>query len=635
MVIRLRKSCLAFTLAAAWGYCETASAIPTVPDALAFSPTQKDVEFDRPTAAEAAKCTIKTEKLDGKSGLVVRNANGQIIRSFIDANSDGKVDQWSYYRGGIEVYRDIDSNANQRPDQCRWLNTAGARWGIDKNEDGQIDAWKLISAEEVTAEVVAAIVNQDPRRFERLLMSAAEIDASGVGSARSQEMAAKAEKAADSFAKLVREKKLLTPESKWVYFGGGRPCMVPASGDGTGDLLVYENVTAMVDTAGKAGQVDIGTLVRVGDTWRVIDVPTALTGTQGYTFLPASDKDERPDAGDQPNELVMQKLKELEELDQKIASASPEQQAKLNEQRVDIVEALAKTASQEDRAMWYRMLAESVLAAVQTNGFPNGVGRLQAAVDELSKNPADAELAACVQYRLILAEHYLAQQGGNFAKAQEKLLADLEKFVADNPKCEETSDALMQLATAYEFAGNDAKATQTYGEIVRQFPGSTSFATAKGAQTRLESLGKVLNIQGKRFGTNAAIGLNSPAYKNKVVLIHYWSSDVPLCQVEIPQLRDMAVKYGKAGFAVLSISLDRDPAALKNYVTSTKMPGELIYEPGGINSRLATEMGIWTMPTMLLVDKQGRVINRDIHAAELDSELRKIFDAEPRQAKRP
>ena len=66
---------------------------------------------------------------------MVKNGAGQMLRIFVDTNADNTVDQWSYYKDGVEVYRDIDSNHNGKADQCRWLNTAGTRWGIDKNED--------------------------------------------------------------------------------------------------------------------------------------------------------------------------------------------------------------------------------------------------------------------------------------------------------------------------------------------------------------------------------------------------------------------------------------------------------------------------------------------------------------------
>ena len=72
-----------------------------------------------------------------------------ILRRFVDTNDDNVVDQWSYYKDGLEVYRDIDSTFNGKADQYRWFNTGGSRWAIDANEDGVIDSWKSISAEEV------------------------------------------------------------------------------------------------------------------------------------------------------------------------------------------------------------------------------------------------------------------------------------------------------------------------------------------------------------------------------------------------------------------------------------------------------------------------------------------------------
>ena len=42
--------------------------------------------------------------------------------------------------------------------------------------------------------------------------------------------------------------------------------------------MVYENVSAVVETAGKHSQVVVGTLIRAGDAWRVIDLPQNLDG---------------------------------------------------------------------------------------------------------------------------------------------------------------------------------------------------------------------------------------------------------------------------------------------------------------------------------------------------------------------
>src|SRR5690606_6652957 len=157
---------------------------------------------------------------------------------------------------------------------------------------------------------------------------------------------------------------------------GGRPGAVPGPGDGAGDLVVYENVSAMVDTAGKSDQVEIGTLVRIGDTWRLLDVPREIADAPTVTIYKTPDqRDAMQLAGNQPNEAMLENLKKLEEIDKKISeAANPQQLAKLNADRADLVETLAKAADNAtDKSMWYRDLGDTVLAAIQMGGFPDGL----------------------------------------------------------------------------------------------------------------------------------------------------------------------------------------------------------------------------------------------------------------------
>ena len=106
-----------------------AVAAPGVDEALKYTPVQDGVEYDIPTSDEAKECKISAEKIGGATGWVVRGAGGAILREFVDSNSDNIVDTWSYYRGGLEVYRDIDANFNRKADQYRWFHTGGSRWG--------------------------------------------------------------------------------------------------------------------------------------------------------------------------------------------------------------------------------------------------------------------------------------------------------------------------------------------------------------------------------------------------------------------------------------------------------------------------------------------------------------------------
>ena len=74
------------------------------------------------------------EKRGDVTAWVVRDDRGQVLRVFADTNGDRVVDQWSFFKNGLEVYRDIDSDFNAKADEARWFNTAGSRWGFDRDE---------------------------------------------------------------------------------------------------------------------------------------------------------------------------------------------------------------------------------------------------------------------------------------------------------------------------------------------------------------------------------------------------------------------------------------------------------------------------------------------------------------------
>jgi len=103
-----------------------AAAQPTVEYALGLKP-RHTVDYDIPDAAAAKQATLSMEKTDGMTAWVVRSADGTLLRRFADTNGDRVVDHWSYYRDGLEVYRDIDADHNAKPDQARWLAAAGSR----------------------------------------------------------------------------------------------------------------------------------------------------------------------------------------------------------------------------------------------------------------------------------------------------------------------------------------------------------------------------------------------------------------------------------------------------------------------------------------------------------------------------
>jgi thiol-disulfide isomerase/thioredoxin len=602
-----------------------AKAGPTAAQILAgYQPVQKDVQIDRPEAAEIAKCTIAIDK----TGYIVRDGSGQMLRNFRDTNGDNTVDQWSYFKDGVEVYRDIDATFNRTPDQARWLNTGGTRWGIDANEDGKIDAWKRISAEEVTAELVSALRDNDRARFERLLLTPKELKALGVGAAKGELLTKKIEAASANFSKLASQQKAINAKTKWVSFGGYQPGMVPAgTEDSTADLTVYENVMAMVETEGKAQPIAVGALVHVGDTWRLIDAPqladeVANSSNEYKPFffaMPRTDRGPEAQAG-KPTERMQELMNEL----QKLGEITPQSTTKDHNRRAEILKLLAdESDTSEVRAQWYRQLADTLSAAVQTGSYDAGVEKLKELGEALKGDPKDDQLAAYVEFRRMAAEHgqELAKPDAPFADIQKKWIEELTTFVQGGKKFPDTADAMMELAIAEEFGGDEDKALKWYETIARDFPESPNHKKAAGAKLRLSCVGKPIPLQGKLYNANGNFDLAK--LKGKAVLIQYWATWCEPCKADLPLLQNLRSKFKE--FEVVGVCLDNSKAAMVAFLKEEDLHWPQLFDEGGLDSRYANELGIQTLPTMILVDKQGKVVNRNIRAQDLQAELMKIL----------
>ncbi len=117
--------------------------------------------------------------------------------------------------------------------------------------------------------------------------------------------------------------------------------------------------------------------------------------------------------------------------------------------------------------------------------------------------------------------------------------------------------------------------------------------------------------------------VNITQYKGKLVLIHYWSTWCEPCKVDMAKLKELHTEYGKQGLELIGVSLDDKAQTATEFLSTTRLPWAQLHEDGGLDSRLAVELGIQNLPTMILVDDTGKVINRGVHITEVESEVRK------------
>lgn len=616
-------------------------AAPSVDEALKLAPVQGGVVYDNPTADEAKACKINAEKVGGATAWVVRGADGAVLRQFLDSNKDNVVDTWSYYRGGLEVYRDVDGDHNGKADQYRWFHTAGSRWATDANEDGAIDAWKSLSAEEASEEVVAALRTKDAKRFQRLLLTKAEAEKLGLAKPMAEKLAERLAAAPKAFAALAGEGKI-DPKAEFTDFGGLRPGAVPAGTRGTEkDLLVYEDAWAMVLSGGQHVQMQLGSMVLVDGCWKLIDGPAlgasnpALAGFfYGIEGAPPAAVGAALTAINEPTEAMQKILTSIEKLDGEMASASEDKLPELNAKRADLLEQLAAAAATpEERVMWYKQVADAISSAAQDGSYPDGLKRLEELEAKLAKEKGTEELLTHIEFRRLVAAHWLknADPKTDYAEAQKEWLQQLEDFVAKHEGSEHVAEALYQLGMHSEYGGDEAAAQEWYQRLAKEFPKSPTAPKARGAIRRLTSAGKPLELKGPDV-SGASVDLSQ--YRGKNVLIHYWSTSSPVCKADHEMLADIYKKFGGEKFDVIGVSLDYSRDELVAYLKENpQLRWKTIFEPGGFENRLATEMGVITSPLMVLVDDKGQVVSANLQAIEVAEQLEKLLDARVANAK--
>lgn len=607
---------------------------PQLAKALAIRPNQKDVDCDTPTADEVAKCTLeRTADTLKIPGWRIKDPSGRVIRQFLDTNSDKQLDVWSFYKNGSEVYRDIDSDFDNKTDQYRWLGSAGSRWGIDKNQDGVIDSWKAISAEEVTAEIFAAIRDRDAVKFQRVLLTPAELKQLQMGEKLTAATEKALEKAAAEFAAFATSQKAISAKSEFLYFGTGRPSALAAGSDGNlQDLLFYDHASALFQNDKEFGNLAIGTLLKIGDSWRAVELPGLIESgkavANGGLFINAAESLASSTPTTEGGSTLSPLLEQFESLEKKLTAAKPAEAAKLEADRSELFLKIIQAApNTEERNNWVRLAADAISNSVLEERFPEGLGKLAEIQQQLSSDKVEAEIDY-IAWRILTTRFSLNSQGNakERAAANEEYFSNLQQFIKDFESSEFAGEAMMQLALQAEVSekGDIDSAIDWYGKVEKKFPGSANAKRASGAKLRLTSSGKALPFRGKTID-GKFFDLANKDLRGRVVVLHYWASWCDGCVKDFEELQRLRAKY-RDELVIVGVNIDDDIKAAQDVLARNKsVVWTQLHEPGGmLESPLAQQLGVTTLPLSVLIDKEGNLVDANITTIDLDRGIQRL-----------
>lgn len=612
------------------------AAPPTATEALSLSPVQADIAYDLVPDQEQSKCTVRDLQVDSWSGWEVLSPNGLTLRVFVDTNGDKKVDLWCYYSQGTEIYRDIDANFNGKADQYRWLGTNGTRWGMDPDEDGYIDRWKTISAEEVSEEAIRAIQKKDQRRFQRLLAGESELLAAGLGTDLTQAILEQISAAKDQFASFSASQSQLSGTSQWLQFAAQRPGTIAKGiGGATSDYTLYDNAVALFSTSTqndlKTGQLFLGSLLKIEDRWCLLGLPSfdqqqALLAS-GLPLNPRQSTDMSMQNAS-ISEATQGIITELEKIDRQISNmpfepnSQNEQLTKLNQRRADLLEKMFDaTENDVDKETWARQLSDMLAIGAQTGTYPGAVERLALFTKKLESERLPGEAYANYQnITTIFLVNQLTQD--DFTNVLNQYVQQLEEFTRRYPQSEQASQALNQLAIQKEFNNEQEQAAELYRRIANQYPESTEAEIASGALKRIESIGKRIDLRGRTIN-GASFQLSS--LRGNLIVLHYWATWCSPCLQDIKALQQIEARYRNRNVKIVGVNVDVSADKTKQFLIENPLSWPQLFEEGGLEgSGLSKALGIQTLPAMLLIDEDGKVISNNLQIDQLRSELTRL-----------
>lgn len=115
------------------------------------------------------------------------------------------------------------------------------------------------------------------------------------------------------------------------------------------------------------------------------------------------------------------------------------------------------------------------------------------------------------------------------------------------------------------------------------------------------------------------------SFKEKYLFVDFWASWCAPCRAENPHIVKAWQKFKGNDFQILGVSLDEEKQDWISAIKKDKLTWQHVSDLKRWQSSVVPLYGIRAIPTNVLIDKEGKIIARDLHGGQLQKKLEKIF----------
>ena len=112
----------------------------------------------------------------------------------------------------------------------------------------------------------------------------------------------------------------------------------------------------------------------------------------------------------------------------------------------------------------------------------------------------------------------------------------------------------------------------------------------------------------------------------KTKLIYFWASWCSFCEEENTDLVRIYKKYKSKGFEVYAVALDEDKEEWLSSINKYKLAWINVSDLQGWDSKYVNTYNVSATPTTYLLDKENRIVAKDLIGYELERELESILN---------
>lgn len=142
---------------------------------------------------------------------------------------------------------------------------------------------------------------------------------------------------------------------------------------------------------------------------------------------------------------------------------------------------------------------------------------------------------------------------------------------------------------------------------------------------RLEMLGRKFEFEAKSIDGKS---LKTDDFAGKYVLVSFFASWSKPSIAELTLVKTHYEKYAAKGLVVVGVCMDENRTDLDNILKQTPLPWPVVHDNAeNVLDRFQLKYGIASLPTGLLLNKEGTVISLEARNDELTRLMQMLFDA--------